>query len=209
MPVITSIRPQKRKERFNIFLEGRYAFAVSSDILLREGLKVDQEISESQVEALIKKDEFSSVLDKTLKFLSYRPRSEWEIRQYLVKKQVGEETRKLILGKLNRLKLVDDQAFARWWVEQRSNFRPTGLSLIKMELKQKGISNELIEEIFADEKPLVDERQKAEELAIKKLKSMINLPVLKSKTRLYGILSRRGFSYEVIKETIDKLFKKE
>lgn len=209
MPIITSIKPQKKKERFNIFLDGRYAFSLAQETVVKEKLKIDQNISLEEIQKLVKEGEYSLLFDKTLKFLSFRPRSVKEIEQYLTKKQAGEETQKMILQKLSLLNFIDDSAFAKWWIEQRSNFSPRGIALLKMELRQKGICREIIDEVIHNNEQPIDEKNEAIKLAEKKFKMVKNLPLNEAKTKLYGFLARRGFSYTVIEEVIDNLLKRE
>ncbi|HUW24419.1 MAG TPA: RecX family transcriptional regulator [Patescibacteria group bacterium] len=208
MPVITAIKPQKKKEKFNIFLDGKFAFSLPSETLVKEGLHADQEISRERVEELIKESELGSIFDKVLKFLSFRPRSEFEINEYLLRKKVGEETRKMVRQKLKALKLIDDEAFAQWWIEQRSTFRPSGVRLVKYELRRKGIAEELIKRLLAEERPKEVDIQLAEKLAQKKLVRLTNLPPGEVKQKLYAALAQKGFSFETIEETVAKILKK-
>ena len=84
MPVITSIKPQKKKQqRFNIFLDGKFAFSLSAEALAQAGLHENQEIPPNDVRKLINESEFALIFDKILKFLSFRPRSEFEINEYM------------------------------------------------------------------------------------------------------------------------------
>lgn len=210
MPLITAITPQKRKQgRFNIFLDGKFAFSLPADALTRSGLHENQEIAQDQLITLIKEGEFSLIFAKVLKYLSFRPRSELEIKQYLHKKDVGEETKKLVLEKLKNLHFIDDKAFAKWWIEQRSIAKPKGSRLIKIELRRKGIISDLIDELLLEERPAGDEAVLAEKLARRKMERIKNLPTLEIRRKLFWALSQRGFSFEVIKETVDKLLKEE
>ena len=208
MPLITDIKPQKNKKRFNVYLDGKFAFGLSVDSYLKAGLKIDQEISEKKIEELIKEDEFIKFYDRVLKFLSYRPRSEKELADWFKKKKVGSETQKLVKKKLKRLGYLDDQEFTRWWVEQRMTFRPFGKKRLALELRQKGIAREIIDEQLDN---LRDEElsQLAEKLAKKKLKSLKNLPYFEARAKLIAFLSRRGFRWEIIKEVVAKTLKKE
>ena len=86
MPAITSVEPQKKKERFNIFVDGKFRFGLDAETLVKSGLKVGQEISEKEIEKLVLENEVRKLMDKALRFLSFRPRSESEVRQYLRKK---------------------------------------------------------------------------------------------------------------------------
>ncbi len=208
MPLITDIKPQKNKKRFNIYLDGQFAFGLSVEARLKAGLKIDQEISSQKVEELIKEDEFLKFYDRALNFLSYRPRSEKELQDWFKKKKVGSETQKLIEKKLNRLGYLDDREFARWWVEQRLTFRPFGKRRLALELRQKGINQEMVEEELGK---LEDDKliELAEELVKKKMKTTKNLPYLQAREKLFAFLSRRGFHWEIIKEVVAKTLKKE
>jgi regulatory protein len=208
VPLITDIKPQKNKKRFNIYLDGQFAFGLSAEAKLKAGLKIDQEISSSRAEKLIKEDEFLKFYDRVLRFLSYRPRSEKELQDWFKKKQVGSETQRLIEKKLRRLNYLDDREFARWWVEQRMSFRPFGKRRLLLELRQKGISQEMIEEQLNS---LKDEElsRLAVKLAKKKLKVLKNQPYFEAREKLTAFLARRGFGWEIIKEVVAKTLKKE
>jgi len=209
MPTITSIEPQKKdKDWFNIFLDGKFAFSLPAVALAKAGLLVNQEISSDRMDTLVKEGEFSLTFDKVLKFLSFRPRSEFEIKDYLVRKKVGEETTKLVLEKLKVLNFIDDREFVKWWVEQRSGLKPKGARLVKMELKRKGISPELIDE-FLSGRTSENETILAEKLALKKWERIKNLSPGEVKRKLFSTLLQKGFSYEVAGKTVDNLLKKE
>lgn len=208
MPLITDIKPQKNKKRFNIYLDGRFAFGLSVEARLKAGLKIDQEISEEKVEELIKEDEFIKFYDRALNFLSYRPRSEKELQDWFKKKKIGNETQKLIEKKLRRFNYLDDREFTRWWIEQRMTFRPFGKRRLALELRQKGINQEMIEEELGK---LEDDKliELAEELVKKRMKTLKNLPYFEAREKLLAFLSRRGFRWEIIKTVVAKTLKKE
>lgn len=208
MPLITDIKPQKNKKRFNIYLDGQFAFGLSAEARLKAGLKIDQEISSQKVEGLIKEDEFLKFYDRALKFFSYRPRSEKELQDWFKKKKVGIETQKLIEKKLKQYNYLDDQEFTRWWVEQRTTFRPFGKRRLAFELRQKGINQKLVEEELGK---LEDDKlvELAEELVKKKMKTMEDLPYFEVREKIFAFLSRRGFHWEIIKKVVAKTLKKE
>ena len=147
--------------------------------------------------------------DKVLKFLSFRARSEFEINEYMLRKGWNEETRKKILEKLNRLQLIDDEAFARQWIEFRTHGRPEGKTLIKMELRRKGVDKEIIDKLLSEERGSASEKILAEKYGRAKLQRIKNAPFLEVKRKLYSALMMRGFSGETVREVIDKLLKKE
>lgn len=208
MPRITQIKLQKNKKRANVYLDGRFAFGLSLEALTQAGLKVNQEISKKKVEKLVKEDEFSKVFNRVLKFLGYRPRSEKEVLDWFKKKKVGQTTSDLVIKKLKRLGYLDDQEFVRWWLEQRLTFRPFGKKRLYLELKQKGIDREMIEEELGKIKD-EDLLALAEKVGKKKAHTLQQLDYFEAKEKLIGFLSRRGFSWPIIKTVVEKILKKE
>jgi len=208
MPRITQIKAQKKPGRFNIFIEGKFSLALPAEVVVRENLKTGQSVSSEEIQQLIKENEFQVSLDKTFKFISYRPRSKREVLVFLKKKQLGEQTEAMILEKLEALEMIKDLDFAHWWVEQRKTFRPKSARLLKLELRQKGIRREIIDQVLA---PIStkDEFVLAERVLRKKEAQLSGLSKEEFKKKAFGFLLRRGFSYEVIGKAIEKKLAKE
>jgi len=195
--IITAIKPQQRRPRFNIYLDAKYAFPLSAVSLAKAGLKIGQEISEKRIKKLKTQDTKDKLYDKSLHFLSYRPRSEREIKNYFKKKGADEKTIDKLVRKLKSQDLIDDIAFAKWWVEQRSRFRPKGRRVLCWELMQKGINKEIIESALFSKK---------EELAL--AKKAIGKRKIERK-KLIAFLARRGFDWETIKLALAETQKKD
>lgn len=153
-----------------------------------------------------KANEFDQFYDRVLKFLSFRPRSEKEIKDFLQRKKVKADLQEQILEKLRRQNLINDEEFTRWWIEQRTSFKPMGKRAMIMELRRKGIPNALITNY---QLPMTNEVALAKKAAEKKVRLYKNLPPLELKRKLSAFLARRGFSWETIEETIDEMSKKE
>lgn len=153
-------------------------------------------------------DTLDKFYERTLRFLSFRQRSEKEIRDYLKKKNADDLTAKKIIDKLKEHKFLNDEEFAKWWVEQRTRVKPKADRVIKYELKQKGIDLKIIESLFENEDR--SDFEKALVLAEKKMK---RLDKLEDKRKVYERLGRflasKGFNYDTIKEVIDRTFSKE
>lgn len=148
---------------------------------------------------------FENYYNKALKFLSYRPRSEKEVKDNLLKKKAQSSIADLIINKLKEQRFLDDKEFAKWWIEQRTIVKPTGFRIIKIELKRKGINRELIEEILENSDFLAhNELEMARGLVEKRIGRLKVLPREKIYNRLGGFLSRRGFDYDIIKKVIDE-----
>ncbi len=150
-------------------------------------------------------DIFEKLLNRTYNFLSYRPRSEKEVRDYLVKKKAEQTDIQKIIIKLKEQKFLNDKEFTQWWIEQRSRVRPKALRVIKLELKQKGIANDLIEEVLNESVDLKTELEKAMELGKKKLERFKNLERQKVYEKLGRFLASKGFDWDTIKKVIDQL----
>lgn len=154
-------------------------------------------------------DLFQKFYDRALRFLSYRPRSQKEITDFLAKKKVAPIVVTKILQKLKQQDLVNDQEFAKWWIEQRTRFHPRGLRVIKLELRQKGISSELIEKILSNGDIEILGEEAVKKLIIKKIARYQGLPKRELYQKLSQFLLRRGFSWETAKDVIDEVLKKE
>lgn len=203
MGIITSIEPQKRKkDRVNVFVDGEFAVGLSPDIVFKEGLKVGKEISSQKLAQLIRENELDIILAKVYKFLSYRSRSEKEIRDYLVKKKVSTFLADLVIKTLKKQNYLDDKEFACWWVEQRVKFHPVGERVLKAELFQKGIKKEIVEEVVSCQS--LSPRDLALKAARKKYNRYKGLDQAEFRRKMGSFLARRGFDWETIKEVVDK-----
>lgn len=147
--------------------------------------------------------ETEKYLARVLRYLSYRPRSEKEIRDFLAKKKLDVALQQKILTILKEQKLVDDEEFAKWWVEQRTVFRPKGVRLIKLELRQKGISQEIIESQISNiQFPISNERERARKLVEKRITRYKGLPKQEKYQKLQRFLAARGFDFDVISDIL-------
>src|SRR4051794_39564708 len=122
-------------------------------------------------------DDFEKLLAKTLRYLSFRPRSQKEITDYLKKKNAEQKLQERVLSYLHDNKLIDDKEFASWWVDQRTRLTPRSKRIIAIELAQKGIDREIIEKAFVteDEEP-VDDLESAKRLLRKRIHRYKGLP---------------------------------
>lgn len=207
MPQITSIEPQKKKkERLNIYVDGKFALGLSTEEVVKEKLEVGQEITPEEIKRLSNLANQQKLWEKALKFLSFRPRSQKEVFTYLLRKRGDEEEIKWVREKLRAAGYLDDEEFAKWWIEQRQTFRPKGLKAIKLELRQKGVSGEIIDQLFVRQG---SEYVSAQKVAQKRLAFYKNLPRKEFYQKMGQYLARRGFEWETIKKVIDTIFEKE
>lgn len=130
------------------------------------------------------------------RLLQYRPRSSYEISSKLAGKKYDQQTISEVIDKLTDYGYIDDTSFARMWIKDRCLLKPTGRRLLWQELKNKGISQEIIEEELAFFTP-EEEFEMALALVNKKLQRGNY-----STGQITGILSRRGFSGGIISKII-------
>ena len=196
MPTITSIKQQKNKDRVNVYLDDEFGFGIDLDNFVLLHLKVDQELTEKEVEEIVKKAEFQKTLDKLLRFVMVRPRSEREVRDYFRRKKVHESLHEELFEKLKHLELIDDEKFAKWWVEQRQAYKPKPKRILNQELRIKGISKEVIDQVLGEEE--VDEEKMARELIEKKAYKWKGLEPRLTRQKMSQYLAGKGFTWEVI-----------
>lgn len=200
MPIITSIKSQKKKERVNVYLDDKFGFGIDLENFVILGLKVDQEVTEIEIEKIVKKAEFQKTLDKLLRFATLRPRSEKEIKDYFRRKKVHESMHSQLFDRLNHLELIDDEKFAKWWVEQRQAFRPKPKRILGNELRMKGINTETIKKILGEE--VVDEEKMARDLLEKRAYKWKNLEGFERKQKISQYLAQKGFAWEIIEKMV-------
>ena len=203
MSKITALRVNKRTDKqLNMFLDGKFAIKIDTEVAVKEGLKIGQDISDDRVKNLSENVDLSRCLNTAYRFLSYRPRSEAEMKERLHRRGFEDSKIEIIINKLKEQNLLDDTAFARFWKENRDTFRPRSQRLTQLELKKKGVADEIIKEV-TDES---DDIQTAYRAALSKAKHLPNQDYEIFRRRLGDYLRRRGFGYAVINQTVKRIW---
>jgi len=201
MGKITRIEQQKKKKnRVNIYIDGEFSSGLYKDTVIKFHLYENKEITQSELVEIKKFEEFADAKEKAINYISYRERSEKEIEDYLKNKGIKEVITQKVLSDLKKANLVDDRKFASVWVKNRNKNNPKGNFALRMELKEKGISNSEIEKILQS----VDEKEnalKVFEKAARKYGKEKN-----SKEKISGYLQRRGFNIQTIFEILREEF---
>ena len=206
MSKITAIRVGRRQgKRVNVFLDGRFAFSLEAEVTIREGLQVGQELSANQIEALARSDCFHRCLNTAAHYLGYRPRSEFELRERLQRRGFDGDSVGAVLAKLKEQGLVDDMAFAQFWRDNRQSFSPRSQWLTKLELRQKGIAADIIDQVVE----AVDNADSAYRAALSKARSLSQSDYQSFRRRLGEYLKRRGFGYGVINHTVERIWQEQ
>ena len=203
MSKITALRVGRgQRKRVNVSLDGRFAFSLEAEVTVKEGLQVGQELSASRIESLARFDSCHRCLNTAAHYLSYRPRSEFELRKRLHQRGFDGDSVEAVLAKLKEQGLVDDMAFAQFWKDNRESFSPRSQWLTKLELRRKGVASNIIDQI-AD---TIDDKDSAYRAALSKARSLPLSDYQSFCRRLGDYLKRRCFGYGVINHTIERLW---
>jgi regulatory protein len=198
---ITSLVVQeKNKERVNVFLDGEFAFglAMLEALKLRKG----QLLSDVEIARLKALDEIEVAHERALNFLSYRPRSVAEVRRNLVDKGFSEEAIDIVTARLVEARLLGDEAFARYWVDNREAFGPRSARALRFELRKKGVPDADIASAVEE----VDEDSAAYRSAQSVAKRHANADWQTFRKKVGDFLLRRGFQYGTAKDVIKRLW---
>jgi regulatory protein len=194
--VITALKVQARnKERVNVYIDGRFAFGLAALEAVRP--RRGQKLSDEEIAALQDRDEAHQAHEAALRYLDYRPRSVDEIRRHLKSKQVEPDVIDEIVERLAEAGLLDDRAFARYWLENRRDFRPRGQRALRMELRQKGVPDDVIDEVLEQEHAEDEAAYQAASAQARKLRAA---DPVEFRRKLEAHLARRGFSYDIARE---------
>ena len=203
MKSITALRIGRgRGKRVDIFLDGKFAFSLEVAVVAKEGLRVAQALSDEQIEALVRSDRFYHCLNTASRYLRYRLRSESELRERLGQRGFDADTLEAVISRLKELGLVDDIAFAEFWKDDRESFSPRSRQLTGLELKRRGIANDIIEQVVNT----TDDDDSAYRAALSKARRLPRSDEPGFRRRLSEFLRRRGFSLTVINHTVERVW---
>ena len=186
----------------DIILEGRAPLVISAEVVVQHCLQPGRSISPSELKRLRAEQREKSVLDRALRLVASRQRSEHELRQRLAQRCRNGAAIEAAIVRLRELGLLDDTAFAQSWTESRDRASPRSARMIATELRQKGVAREAAEAAAAG----VDEAEAAYRAAARRAAAMKALDFSDFQQRLGNFLLRRGFSHEIAGEAVRRLW---
>ena len=205
---ITALKVQVRdKSRVNVFVDGKYLFSLDINQVAELGIKTGNQYSPEELADLENESQYGKLYTRSLEYAFTRPRSQREMRDYLyrktrdtrtkegyVKKGVSAELTVRVFDRLSEKGYVDDEKFARFWVENRNMRKGSSMRRLKSELSAKGVKADIIETVIgATDRTDIEEIQK---IFVKKAKRYDD------EQKLIAYLARQGFSYDDIKEAL-------
>lgn len=200
--IITSIEEQKKKGRFNIFLDGEFAFGLYKETIYDFGLRVKDVLTEEKINEIKSYDEINFGKKVAIRFLNYKQRTEKEVHGKLKSHKLSEESINKIIIFLKEFKFVNDENYAKLFVESKKILKPEGRRTVRMKLAQKGINKELSERSVSENYSEEEEFIKAKELFDKYRKKVRGKNEADKKQKCYRFLLSKGFSYDLIREVM-------
>lgn len=201
--VITKIEKQKKnKERYNISIDGEFAFGLYEDSLVKYGLRSGDILTSEKIKEMQEYDEFGYGKKVAYSFLAYKQRSKKELIKKLKLKKISDASIEKIVELLEKQKYLNDELFAGNFIEDKLNSRPIGKRLAKLKLSEKGIDKEVIEEtlnkIYSEDK----EAEYAERVLEKYVKKVKYKDAADKKNKCYRYLISKGFDFDTVKKVL-------
>ncbi|MBA3823914.1 MAG: regulatory protein RecX [Ktedonobacterales bacterium] len=197
-------------DRVSIFVDGEFAFACHVTVWLASGLHVDAAISPADLAHLREAEDVRALRERALDLLAGRPRSRTDLQRRLAR---GTKTHPTpppaqvaqVLDQLVEAGLIDDRAFAEFWVEQRDRFRPKGSLALRAELAQQGVRRDEASEAIAPDRDLERALAAARTRALR-LVARPGMEARAFRDALGPFLTRRGFPYPITRAAILQLW---
>lgn len=194
---ISDIKQQvKRRERYSVFVDGKYAFSLSESALLDQKIRIGLDITAEQLQGFKDVSNFDKAYNLVLAYVARRPRSEWELRDYFRRKEIDPEAGEDILGRLKNFGYVNDEAFARSWVENRRLLKPISRRRLSQELRQKHVPDDIIRLVLEEDE--TSDSDTLRQLIARKRKQSRYV----DDTKLMQYLARQGYGYDDIKSAL-------
>lgn len=194
---ITAITPQvKQPDRYSVYVDGVFVFGLSEAALVKSGLHSGRTLSAQDLAELKDMARQDKGYNRVLVLISRRPRSEWEVRDYLRRKEYEPDAIEAIVARAVARGYVDDVAFARMWVENRRLLKPTSRRKLVQELRQKRVPGAVIDQVLHEDEQTIDEQAVLRQLIAKKRSRYPD------QTKLMQYLARQGYGYDDIKAAL-------
>lgn len=194
---VTAIKQQvKQPGRYSIYVDGKFCVGLSEKDVFDLGVKINKQLDEEGLKQLKQASLLGKLFDRALRYLGIRMRSEHELRAYLTKKGATDEEQQDILNKLSKYGYVNDEAFAKSWIEDKRTTKKRSNRRLMLDLRQKGVAKSIIDSLLVGDKA---EEQAALMALIAKKRRIMRF---QDDQKLIQYLLRQGYPYDLIKNHI-------
>nr|WP_251029738.1 MULTISPECIES: recombination regulator RecX [unclassified Exiguobacterium] len=203
---------KKNQDRLNVFIEREgkeeFAFAIDVDVFIKYGLTKGMELEDDFVQDVLEAEEIQKAYKLAINYLSYRMRAISEVRDYLVKKELSESAIKHAITRLIEQRYLNDEEFAKAYVQTKFNTSPSGPIKIKRELEQLRIPTDVVESVLESisHEDLVE---KAGKFVKRKQLETNRRSATEVQQRIQQTLMQRGFTFDIISEAIQTFWEEE
>lgn len=204
MTKVTKIQAQKRKGRYNVYLDGEYAFPVGESTLIEFRLMKDLELTDAQVTLIKNKENTNKAYGDAVNYLSYELRTEKEIKDYLYKKEYTTPTIMDVLDRLKELNYVDDATYAQSFINTQLRLSANGPKIIEQKMFKKGVPDLIIKEKMSE----IDQDillENATDFAKKQLRKTNHGSFKQQMIKLKQSLYSKGYSGDITNQAIESL----
>jgi len=202
MPIITGIEKQKKEGRYNIYLDGDFAFGLYKETIYDYGLRVNDNLTETKINEIREKDEIGFGNKVAIKFLNYKSRSEKEVRRKLKEKKLSAVSIDKIISRLKEFKFLDDEQYAKMFVESKLIHNPKGRRALSIKLAEKGIPKDTVQSTIEENYSEETEIKKAQEVLKKYQKKSHKGSPQEIKQKCFRHLLSKGFDFDIVKKVL-------
>jgi len=208
MHKVYSIKKKKYSKKYFVnFLDFTHdSVELGLDVIMKYNITKDQELSDQDLDNAISEQQLKDTKLAAYNYVSYKPRSEYEVRNKLETKEFSNENINLAIKFLYEFNLLDDEKYANMFVTNYIKRTPSGKFRLKQELLKRGIEEDIIAISIRDNYPAENTLQLALEAAKKHKKKISHKPKVKQKKLVTDFLVRRGFDWDIINNAISNLF---
>ena len=205
MKVITKIGRQKNNpERYNIYLNDEYAFAVDESTLIKFGLMKGKTLEQFDIDEIAYEDEIAKAFNKALHFLSYQMRSEYEVKKKLLDAGHGEAVVLEAIRKLENYGFLNDETYSKALLETKKRTMKKGPRAIRQDLKKKGIDKSLQDEVL-ESFTYEEQLDIAMQLAEKEVRAGNRKTPMQVKQKIQDVLMRKGYSFSIVSDVLERI----
>ncbi len=204
--IITKVELQKNNDyRFSIYIDGEFAFGVTDELKYKYNLKKGLEIDQETLDEILALESNNKAVNYVVYLLSFRSRSEKEIRDKLVEKEYLPHQIEYAIDYCKERNYINDYDFANSFVRDKININKYGPQKIKFQLYQKGISDSIIREVLEENIDKEEQYESCMELATKQAYKYRNDDHYKKYNKLCAYLYRRGYNYDIINNVVKEV----
>lgn len=205
IPVVTKIEVQKkRKDRFNIYVDGEYSFPISEAVLIKIGMHKGMQLTKERSLEIEKENYDYMAYTTAVNYLSYSLRSESEVRKKLIDEEISDDAIERAITRLKEQNYVNDQIYGESYTRNAANLYQKGPQLIANGLKTKGLSPEMIS--FAlKQYPLEQQMENGIAVAEKMIRKQSRVSSREAGQKLRAHLQQKGYTSDTIPAILEEI----